>query len=458
MKRLALLVAASTVAASAGGQSHATRLSFHAAPKALAPSAVTSEWPRLLGPTHNATSPETRLLHRLPEAGPRVVWELAKGSGFGGPAIAGDRLVLFHRVGNRESVECVRAENGAPLWSFDYAAPYRPRYGGSEGPRTSPVIAGQSVFSFGITAQLHCLDLATGAVRWKRDLAAELQMTPAFFGHGSTPLVLGTRLIVQVGGKWRGEAINTACFDAESGELIWTTPHAWGASYASPIPAQLQGKQCVLVFAGGESDPPTGGLLVIDAATGAVLGSAPHRAEIRESVSASSPVLIEQIGSLPRVIVSEAYSAGGAGLEVSPDFKIRELWKAPGFGLYWMTPIVRAGCVFGFSGLGERLSELVCCDLVTGKELWRNDLGGGFGRGSLLSVDSGVLCLGEFGDLAWLELSARGVEVKSRAKLFNAPETWTLPAISRGLLYVSQNEQGAAGTKPRLICYDLRGD
>jgi outer membrane protein assembly factor BamB len=156
--------------------------------------------------------------------------------------------------------------------------------------------------------------------------------------------------------------------------------------------------------------------------------------------------------------VSEAYSAGGAGLEVSPDFKIRELWKAPGFGLYWMTPIVRAGCVFGFSGLGERLSELVCCDLVTGKELWRNDLGGAFGRGSLLSVDSGVLCLGEFGDLAWLELSARGVEVKSRAKLFNAPETWTLPAISRGLLYVSQNEQGAAGTKPRLICYDLRGD
>jgi hypothetical protein len=76
----------------------------------------------------------------------------------------------------------------------------------------------------------------------------------------------------------------------------------------------------------------------------------------------------------------------------------------------------------------------------------------------LLAVDGGVLCLGEFGDLAWLELSPKGATVKSRAKLFNAPETWTLPAISRGLLYVSQNERGAGKTVPRLICYDLRGE
>ena len=39
-----------------------------------------------------------------------------------------------------------------------------------------------------------------------------------------------------------------------------------------------------------------------------------------------------------------------------------------------------------------------------------------------------------------------------------APETWTLPAVSRGLLYISQNERGAGGTKPRLVCYDLRGE
>ena len=73
-------------------------------------------------------------------------------------------------------------------------------------------------------------------------------------------------------------------------------------------------------------------------------------------------------------------------------------------------------------------------------------------------MDGSILCLGEFGDLAWLDLTRAGASVKSRAKLFNAPETWTLPAISRGLLYVSQNEAGAHGTKPRIVGYDLRGE
>jgi hypothetical protein len=45
----------------------------------------------------------------------------------------------------------------------------------------------------------------------------------------------------------------------------------------------------------------------------------------------------------------------------------------------------------------------------------------------------------------------------SEMELFSAPETWALPALSRGLLYVSQNAPGSGGTQPRLICYDLRG-
>ncbi len=413
----------------------------------FATSTLSADWPRLLGPAHDATSPETHLLHELPKTGPRILWEVAKGGGFGGPAIVGDKLVIFHRMEDREVVECLHAETGRRLWKSDYAAPYRPRYGGSTGPRTSPVIDGSRVFTFGIAGKLHALDLADGKVVWEHDCAREFSMGPAFFGYGSTPLVMGSRLIVQLGGT-KG---NTAAFDTATGKLLWTAAHEWGASYASPIPATLHGRECVLIFAGGESRPPTGGLLIIDAANGAVLGSAPHRADIAESVSASSPVVI---GS--RVFVSEAYSAGGVCFEVAPDFSMKPAWRAENFGLYWMTPLVRDGCLFGFAGMSERLAELVCHDLASGRELWRSDLGGGFGRASLLAVDGGVLCLGEFGDLAWFDLTPKGATIQSRAKLFNAPETWTLPALSRGLLYVSQNEPGAGGTKPRLICYDLR--
>jgi outer membrane protein assembly factor BamB len=210
----------------------------------------------------------------------------------------------------------------------------------------------------------------------------------------------------------------------------------------------------VLVFAGGQSRPPTGGLLTLDAATGEILNATPHRAPIAESVSASSPVLADAKRGL--VFVSESYGSGGVMIEIAPDFSAKPAWHTDKLSAYWMTPIVKDGCLYGFDGQSQQSAALVCLDIATGKELWRDELGGKFQRGSLLAVDGAVLCLGENGDLAWLELSPKGVVLKQPAKLFNAPETWAGPALSRGLLYVMQNEPGAAGTKPRLICYDLR--
>ena len=124
--------------------------------------------------------------------------------------------------------------------------------------------------------------------------------------------------------------------------------------------------------------------------------------------------------------------------------------------MYWMTPLVKDGRVYGFAGMNERLAELVCHESASGRELWRTDLGGDFARGSLLQTGNGTLCLGEFGDLAWLDLSPKGAKVLSRTKLFHAPETWTLPAVANGRLYVCQHEPGRGGSKPRLICYDFR--
>jgi hypothetical protein len=83
----------------------------------------------------------------------------------------------------------------------------------------------------------------------------------------------------------------------------------------------------------------------------------------------------------------------------------------------------------------------------------------GLFRASLLVADGQVLALGEFGHLARLEVSRAGLRVRERAWLFAATETWTPPVLSRGLLYICQNTRDAvAGTPPRLLCYDLRGD
>ncbi len=416
-----------------------------------------ADWPRLLGPGDDATTTEAGLLGELPKAGLPVLWEVGKGSGFGGPAIVGERVVFFHRVDTKEVVECVSAETGQGIWKVEYPAVYRSRYGGSEGPRTSPVIAEGRVFTFGITGALHCLELATGKVVWERECAEDFAMDKQFFGFGSTPLVMGQRLILQLGGKVDGVPVNAVALDVATGKSLWSAKHEWSASYASPVPAKLHGRECVLIFAGGESRPPTGGLLVVDAADGAVLAATPHRAENAESVNASSPVVASaEQGKAARIFVSEAYTAGGRCVEIAADFTVKSAWVAEKFGMYWMTPLVREGCIYGFAGMSESLAELACYDVATGKERWRTDLGGGFGRASLLAAGDRVLCLGEFGDLAWLDLSAQGAKVRSQCRLFHAPETWTLPALSNGRLYVSQNEAGGAGQKRRIICYDLR--
>ena len=81
----------------------------------------------------------------------------------------------------------------------------------------------------------------------------------------------------------------------------------------------------------------------------------------------------------------------------------------------------------------------------------------GIARGSLLAVDGHFLCLGELGHLLWMDLTPDGFQEISRTWLFAARESWGLPVLSRGLLYVTQNARDLlTGAGPRLLCYDLR--
>jgi outer membrane protein assembly factor BamB len=445
-------------------------VTFHAAPKPLARDTVAGDWPTFLGPTYDYRSRETKLVQKFGPNGPPLVWEMKKGSGYAAPVVAGDRLVLFHRVGDEERVECLHPETGQRYWSFGYPTAYADRYGYSDGPRASPVIAGGAVFTHGAEGKLHCIELATGAVRWKHDLAAEFKLTQNFFGVGCTPLVEGDKLIVNLGAKG-GPTV--AAFDVATGTLAWGAGDQWGPSYASPVPADVHGKRRVFVFAGGESHPPTGGLLCIDPASGAVDFTFPWRGRRRESVNASSPLVLDG----KTVFISESYGAGGALLDLLPDGKFKEAWTNDAFGTHFMTAVRHGDHLYGVDGHGPRDAFLVCVELATGKEVWRTQpeweqtvegrngprrVQLGTYRSWLMPVDGRFLCLGEYGHLLWADLSPQGYRELDRAPLFLAAESWTPPALSRGLLYVCQNTPGTGGaggaTPPRLLCYDLRAE
>ena len=415
----------------------------------FAASALAADWPHFLGPNYDNTSAETGLLHEWPAEGPRKLWEYPKGAGHSTPAIGGGRMVVFHAEGKKEMVDVLDARTGQRQWRHEYDAPFTPQYGGGSGPCTNPTIANGRVFTLGLSSRLHCLDLATGKVIWHRDLAKEYDLLPTFFGQGGTPLVLGDRLIVSLGTK---DQKSVVALDVTTGKELWAAKHAWGSSYSSPIPATIHGRECVLAFQGGMEESPTGGLLVIDAKTGAVLSATPHRAKMFASVNVSAPVVAGN-----RIFIAEAYTEGGLCVEIAPDFSAKSAWTAKDFDTYLTTAVSHQGHLYGSVGMHQQNAEFACSEIATGKEQWRADLGGKFQRASLIRADGAFLCLGENGDLAWLDLTPKGATVKAQAKLFHAPETWTPPVISGGLLFICQNQRGSSGTKARVICYDFAG-
>jgi len=462
--------------ADAGGDAWPA-LTFHAAPRRLPPGAVTTDWPRLLGAQDAPLSAETKLRHDFPAAGPPKVFEIVKGTGYASPALAGGRLVLFHRLADRETIDCLHPQTGRRFWTHDYAVAYRDRYGYSDGPRASPVIADGRVFTFGVSSVLTCLDLASGRVLWRRDCAKEDGVPQYFFGSGATPLVHDGVLVCDLGGRGGKDA---AGFDAATGAVKWFAKTGWSQSYSSPIPAVLHGQKRVLIFQGGEGDETLdsqGGLVSLNPADGAVLGKFFWRASRYTSVNAASPVLC----GADRILVTHAYidsgseTNGAAMVQARPDGSLKLLWKNEKLACHWMTPVFHEEHLYAFSGEKDRSAELVCHSAATGESVWRTRLeheitlppeqGGrpfpvGFQRGSLLRVDGSFLALGEWGTLSWLTLSPKGAEKGATAQLFTAPGgAWTLPALSQGLLYVCQNEDDKlTGAGPRLLCYDLRGE
>jgi len=450
------------------------RVTFRAAPKPLLKSATTHDWTSFLGPTHNGVSTETKLLKKFPKGGPKVVWELSKGIGYASPSIQGEYLVYPHRLKNEVIVECLHPETGKKYWEHRYETEYEDRYGYGSGPRASPVIDGDFVYLLGVEGQFTCLELKTGRAVWSRSINKEFKVPQDFFGTVGTPVLMSDVLIVNVGAPGGPCVVG---FNKRNGQVVWRAGHRWGPSYASPMPGIIHGQPRAFVFAGGDSTPPTGGLLSIDPKNGNVDFEFPWRSKKYESVNASCPVVIGN-----NVFISATYRTGSALLKIGPDFKPTTVWTLrdtehnetdDAVGLHWNTAVHHDGYLYAFDGRNEPDASMVCFSLKDGKVAWRKipewkdditlngrtqSLEMSTLRGNLMRVDGRFLCLGEYGHLLWLDLTPQGYKELDRATLFLSRDTWALPVLSRGLLYVSQNNPDLLNKiSPRLLCYDLRG-
>jgi outer membrane protein assembly factor BamB len=186
-------------------------------------------------------------------------------------------------------------------------------------------------------------------------------------------------------------------------------------------------------------------------------------------VNAACPLIAGE-----QVFISASYKTGGALLNILPNGGQSVAWTTEDLATHFNTAIYKDGYLYGFDGRNEPDASLVCIEVKTGKLMWRVNpeweeslvIDGtehrqtvGTFRGTLLLVDGKFLCLGELGHLLWLDLTPKGYKQLSRAWLFAARETWALPVLSRGLLYITQNSRDLIRRDPpRLLCYDLRGE
>ena len=261
-----------------------------------------SDWPYFLGPTADSKSTETGILAPWPEVGPPLLWQLPLGTGYGMPTIADGRLYQFDRLDDQARLRCLDRRTGKELWQFNYDTDFEDLYGYDNGPRCSPVLDDGRVYLFGAEGMLHCLDAAAGKLLWKIDTAEKFGVIQNFFGVGSTPVIEGDLLIVQIGGSpsdsklappgrldlVEGNGTGIVAFDKRTGEVKYAITDQL-ASYAGPKLATIDGRRWCFVFA-------RGGLVGFEPASGKVDFEFPWRAKVLESVNASNPVVVGNRG------------------------------------------------------------------------------------------------------------------------------------------------------------------
>ncbi len=386
-----------------------------------------ADWPQLLGPNRDGRSPETGLRDGWAASGPPVVWEKPAGAGFSGPVVAGERLVFVHRLENVEVVACLDAATGKEQWHFDYPTAYVDDFGFDEGPRSTPVIAGERVYTLGAEGRLHCLDLRTGAKAWSRALATDYGVRKSYFGVGTSPVVEGDLLLVNVGGPNAG----IVGLDRETGKEIWrATNH--DASYSSPVVATLGGRRTGVFFT-------REGIVLLEPKTGRVTYQKHWRARINASVNAATPLVAGDV-----VFVSASYGTGAIALRARPD-GVDELWKSDDvLSAHYSTGVIDRGFVYGFDGRQEEGARLRCIELQTGKVRWTQE---GFGCGSVILADGKLILLSEKGELVLAEANPDAYKEKARAAVLGNPVRSPI-ALADGRLYARDGK--------KLVCWNLR--
>jgi len=387
------------------------------------------DWPQYLGPTRDAVySGKAALADRWPAAGPAVVWRKKSGEGFASPIVVNGKVFLFHRVGDRNVLDCLTAATGEAVWSTGYDTEYSDDMHKGDGPRATPAVADGKVFAFGPDGVLMCVDIASGKTVWQIDTRKLYKSPQGFFGRACSPVVHEGLVLLNIGGPEHG----VGAFDAKTGALRWKATSD-EAGYASPIVATLDNIPTALFFT-------RTGLVAADPKTGDIFFQHRWRSRQHASVNAASPLAVGNI-----VVLSSSYQTGATALAVKGK-EFETIWAGDeSISSQYANLVHRDGHLYGFDGRNDfGDTRLRCVDLKTGAVKWtKNELA----AGPILLAGDKLIVLLENGDMLLAAASAKEYSQLAKASVLTSPVR-AHAALADGLLFARDAKE--------IVCFDLR--
>jgi outer membrane protein assembly factor BamB len=379
-----------------------------------------SDFPQFLGPNRNAQLDTPVLNPDWAANAPRLIWRQPVGAAWSGWAIVGGRALTQEQRGETECVTCYDAESGHLLWHHGDAAHYQTTIAG-EGPRCTPTVISNRVFTLGATGVLNCLDLITGTRIWSRNIVQDAASHIPEWGFAGSPLVYDGKVVVSAGGS-AGRSL--LAYRADNGELSWSSGDRH-ASYSSPTLATLSGIRQVLAFNSRK-------ITAHEASSGKVLWE--HSWGVGQP-QVAVPVAV----AANRILFSSGYGVGSELLEVDAvvgdRLVVTRVWQSRKMKAKFSNLFTHEGFLYGLDD-----GVLACLDLNDGSQKWKE---GRYGHGQGLWVRDLLLLMAENGELVLLRPAPAFPNELHRFKVFSS-KTWNPIALAGDLLLVRNDQEAAA--------------
>ena len=380
----------------------------------------TQDFPQFLGPYRNGTIGDKELISWESNP-PKEVWRIKVGEGWAAFAVSGQIAVTQEQRGEEECVVAYDLATGEQLWVHADEARYASALGGV-GPRATPTIDEDRVYTIGSTGLFNCLDVETGSLHWSKNILDENSGRQPEWGLAGSPLILDKLVIVSPGGSADRSLV---AYSKDTGAFVWGGGTV-RAGYSSPSLHTVAGREQILIFNGGS-------VAGHDPADGKVLWEVDW--PLTECVAQPLPI------SENRVFVSTGYGIGCKLFEISTEngqFRADLLYETPRLKAKFANFVHYEGYIYGLDD-----GVFVCLDPETGQRKWKR---GRYGHGQILRVGGKLIVQTEDGEIVLVELNPEKLIELAKLPALNS-KTWNNPILA-GSLMIVRNDREA-------VCYEV---